>query len=59
MIEIMPKRYNTSYFIASKIIFIVLGAIIAAIGLETFLIPHNIIDGGVVGISIMASYLTK
>jgi uncharacterized membrane-anchored protein YitT (DUF2179 family) len=33
-------------------------AALAAIGLETFLIPNNIIDGGIVGISIMASYLT-
>jgi len=34
------------------------GAALAAVGLETFLIPNNIIDGGIVGISIMASYLT-
>ena len=34
------------------------GAILAEIGLEVFLIPNNIIDGGVVGISIMASTLT-
>lgn len=34
------------------------GSIIAAIGLEIFLVPNNIIDGGVIGISIIASYLT-
>jgi uncharacterized membrane-anchored protein YitT (DUF2179 family) len=36
-----------------------LGSALASIGLEIFLIPNNIIDGGIVGISIMASYLTK
>lgn len=35
-----------------------IGAVIAAVGLEIFLIPNNIIDGGVVGISIMSSYFT-
>jgi len=35
-----------------------MGAIIAAAGLELFLIPNNIIDGGVVGISIMLSAMT-
>ena len=34
------------------------GAAIAAVGLELFLIPNNVIDGGVVGLSIMASYVT-
>ncbi|MBN1045148.1 MULTISPECIES: YitT family protein [Clostridium] len=37
----------------------ILGAILVSIGLEIFLIPNNIIDGGMTGISIMASYLTK
>jgi uncharacterized membrane-anchored protein YitT (DUF2179 family) len=32
---------------------------LAAIGLEIFLIPNNIIDGGVVGVSIISSYLTR
>ncbi len=35
------------------------GAMLTAIGLEEFLIPNNIIDGGVVGVSIIASYLTN
>ncbi|MEI6101283.1 MAG: YitT family protein, partial [Eubacteriales bacterium] len=35
------------------------GSVIAAIGLEIFLIPNNIIDGGIVGISIIASYLSN
>lgn len=37
---------------------IVLGSIIYTVGLDVFLVPNNIIDGGVVGISLMASSLT-
>ncbi|ACD52595.1 YitT family protein [Clostridium botulinum] len=37
----------------------ILGSILVSIGLEMFLIPNNIIDGGMTGISIMASYITK
>ncbi|BAF59129.1 uncharacterized conserved protein [Pelotomaculum thermopropionicum SI] len=40
-------------------IFLSIGSLLAAIGLELFLIPNNIIDGGVIGISIMSSYLTN
>jgi len=36
-----------------------LGAFIAGYALEGFLIPNNMIDGGIVGISIMLSYKTN
>ncbi|MBR2068232.1 MAG: YitT family protein [Candidatus Gastranaerophilales bacterium] len=42
-----------------NLFFCTLGALIAAFALECFLVPNEIIDGGIVGISIMASYLTK
>ena len=42
-----------------KIIFWTLGALIVAIALEMFLLPNKIIDGGVIGISMMVSYITK
>ena len=42
-----------------NLFFCTLGAFIAAFALECFLVPNEIIDGGIVGISIMASYLTK
>lgn len=41
-----------------KILFISLGAVMMAISLELFLVPNNIIDGGIAGISIMLSKLT-
>lgn len=42
-----------------KMFFMVLGSLLAAIGLEIFLIPNSIIDGGIIGLAIVASYLTK
>ncbi|MEI8129239.1 MAG: YitT family protein [bacterium] len=42
-----------------RLVFLALGAFIAGFGLEGFLIPNNMIDGGIVGISIMLSSLTK
>lgn len=42
-----------------KVIFLTLGAFITAAALETFLLPNNIIDGGVIGISMMLAYITK
>lgn len=39
-------------------IFITLGAVLVSVGLEIFLVPNHIIDGGIVGISIIASHLT-
>lgn len=35
-----------------------MGSLIAAAGLQLFLIPNHLLDGGIVGISIIASYLT-
>lgn len=37
---------------------IILGALIYTIGLDLFLVPNSIIDGGVVGISLMAATLS-
>lgn len=42
-----------------RFVFLTVGAFIAGFGLEGFLIPNSMIDGGIVGISIMTSYLTK
>ena len=47
------KEYTVRAF------FIVFGAFVTAAALETFLLPNNIIDGGVIGISMMVHYITK
>jgi len=38
--------------------FLVIGAFMVAVALEMFLLPNKIIDGGVIGISMMTTYLT-
>lgn len=44
--------------IIKKYLLLTLGAIVYAAGLETFFVPNNLIDGGIVGVSMMISYLT-
>lgn len=55
----MKKKTNYILIKFSRVFFMILGSILAAMGLEIFLIPNNIIDGGITGISIMASHLTS
>lgn len=55
----MVKRKNRILNLIAKYCFLFSGAWLAAVALEIFLVPNLIIDGGVTGISIMASYLTK
>lgn len=44
--------------IIRKMLFLSIGAFIAAAAIESFLLPNNIIDGGIIGISMITSYLT-
>ncbi|MBB6730556.1 YitT family protein [Cohnella sp. CBP 2801] len=41
-----------------RFVFITLGAVMMAVALELFLVPNNIIDGGITGISIILAKLT-
>jgi uncharacterized membrane-anchored protein YitT (DUF2179 family) len=43
----------------TKFVTITIGAIIAAFGLDLFLVPNAILDGGVIGLSIIAAELTN
>jgi uncharacterized membrane-anchored protein YitT (DUF2179 family) len=52
-----PHRKASMIKILKRIIFITLGAALVSVGLEIFLVPNNIIDGGIVGISIISSHL--
>ena len=54
----MKKNTHHVLKLIYKLAFIFAGSVIAAVGLEIFLVPNNIIDGGIVGISIIASYLS-
>ncbi|CUH95191.1 UPF0750 membrane protein [Propionispora sp. 2/2-37] len=54
----MIKKKNRAISYGKKYLMLFLGSLLAAVGLEEFLIPNQIIDGGIVGISIMASHLS-
>ena len=53
----MRKELLKTAFV--RMLWITIGTLIAAFSLECILIPNDVIDGGIVGISIMANYLTK
>ncbi|WP_198025721.1 YitT family protein [Bacillus sp. J37] len=43
--------------ILKRALFIFIGAVLMGVGLEIFLVPNQVIDGGIVGISIILSHL--
>ena len=57
-IKAKTKRQIAIDFV-KKSFFWLIGAFIVAVALELFLLPNKIIDGGVIGISMMVSYITK
>jgi len=58
MPEKKAMKKKKAWRIFRNYLFLFAGSIITAIGLEMFLIPNNIIDGGIVGISIITSHLS-
>lgn len=55
----MDKLYIKKYKTLISFLMLTMGSILAAYALETFLIPNTILDGGVTGISIIISKLSK
>ena len=60
--EIIQKKTQhkklTRRQVLQRGLLITIGAVLMAVGLEIFLVPNNVIDGGITGISIMLSYIT-
>jgi uncharacterized membrane-anchored protein YitT (DUF2179 family) len=53
------KHKSTSKVkVVERVLFIILGAVLMGVGIEEFLVPNKILDGGIVGISIILSHLT-
>lgn len=52
------KKESKSHLIFRHIMMLI-GATLAAIAIELFLVPNNIIDGGIIGISLLVNYLTN
>lgn len=53
-----PHRSTPKKVVFVRLLMIAIGAILMSIGLELFLVPNQILDGGVVGVSIIISHLT-
>lgn len=53
-----PKKISLSRLFRN-FVFITIGAVIAAFALDSFLVPNNVIDGGIIGISMIISHVTK
>ncbi|MFF2090776.1 MULTISPECIES: YitT family protein [Paenibacillus] len=51
------KQTSPAVKVISKVLLVMIGAIITAYGLEAILIPNNVSDGGVTGISIVGSQM--
>ncbi|MGM1048615.1 YitT family protein [Paenibacillus sp. N3/727] len=54
-----PTSRSLQARLLRRFIFLTLGATLMAVGLEIFLVPNRIIDGGITGISIMVSHITQ
>ncbi len=59
MAKSLDAKGNSFLNQLKNIIFLTVGAMITAFALESFLVPNNIIDGGVIGISMIVSHITK
>jgi uncharacterized membrane-anchored protein YitT (DUF2179 family) len=51
-------RKASKAVVAKRIVMIIIGAVFMAMGIELFLVPNQLLDGGIVGISIILSHLT-
>src|SRR6476620_6313329 len=54
----MNHKKLTVAQIIRRTVFIIFGSILMGVGLEEFLFPNRILDGGIVGISIILSHLS-
>ncbi len=57
--EPKTSRKDFCFKLIKNFFFITVGAIIAAFALESFLLPNSVIDGGIIGISMIVSHVTK
>ncbi len=61
MVTSTAKKYikkHSIFAILRRAVMITFGAILTGVALQIFLVPNQIIDGGIVGISIILSHLT-
>lgn len=51
------QKKNKWVILGQRFIFVSLGAMIMGVALQLFLVPNQILDGGITGISIILSHL--
>lgn len=51
------KQYGFFKYYLKSLFWLILGGVLAAFGVQVFLIPNQLVDGGIVGLAIMASSL--
>lgn len=56
---IQPATKKTVLKVLKSIFFITIGAFITAFALESFLLPNQVIDGGIIGISMIINHITN
>lgn len=55
---VKEHKKETLGHLIRRLFFILIGATMAAVSIELFLVPNSIIDGGIIGISLILDYLT-
>ncbi|MFC4322093.1 YitT family protein [Litchfieldia salsa] len=56
--QVVNHKKLSKSTVIKRAILIFIGSVLMAIGLEIFLVPNQVIDGGIVGISIILSHLS-
>ncbi|MBY0095520.1 YitT family protein [Mesobacillus maritimus] len=57
-IQKTKHKSSSKVKVVERVFFIIFGAVLMGVGIEEFLVPNQILDGGIVGISIILSHLT-
>ncbi len=53
------SQYRFGKYYLKTLFWMILGSFFAALGIEVILIPNHLIDGGIVGVSMMAAHLSR
>jgi uncharacterized membrane-anchored protein YitT (DUF2179 family) len=56
-VKINKKEAPITFETIKRVILVLLGSVVTAVGLQFFLLPNHLLDGGVTGLSIIAAYL--
>ena len=57
--EVINHKSESKAHLIYRFIMLLIGATLAALAIELFLIPNSIIDGGIIGISLLVNHLTN